>query len=273
VVLVVVEPEDHRGVLRHLQQQVAIVAHAVVAEEVDLLQDLVVVVDLGVAGREHVVPEQRHLLFQRALRRHQVIHVVDVAHRRHAAGQQRRRLVPQQGVVIDRRLLLRSQQFLDRRVVAFGRARFEFVAAGAKSGSPHQVGHQCNVVCMRHGRRPPVSWVESRRIRRLGFTWMMLGLRAISGCAGAAVRCAKMREQICAPNLPILTEQASPPVADKPAPKRHWLQRLDRTVRPVHPAGMAGIRASLFIGRRVFNRPLPDGSTVNVVSTRVVRVR
>jgi len=50
---------------------------------------------------------------------------------------------------------------------------------------------------------------------------MVIALRARSSnrCAGAAVRCAKMRVQICAPNLPILTEQTSPSVVDKPAPK------------------------------------------------------
>jgi hypothetical protein len=36
---------------------------------------------------------------------------------------------------------------------------------------------------------------------------MMSGVSASSSRAGAPVRCAKMREQICAPNLPILTEQ------------------------------------------------------------------
>ncbi len=62
------------------------IAHAVVAEQINLLQHLIVIVDLRVTGREHMVPEQRHLLFQRALRGHQIIHVVDVAHRRHPAG-------------------------------------------------------------------------------------------------------------------------------------------------------------------------------------------
>jgi hypothetical protein len=100
---------------------------------------------------------------------------------------------------------------------------------------------------------------------------MMLWVRASSDRAGTAVRCAKMREQICPPNLPILNEQAPPPVADKPAPKRHRLQRLDRTVRPVPPAGMARIRASLFIGRRVFNSPLRDASTAEKLPFRQTR--
>ena len=157
VVLVVVQPEDHRRVLRDLQQQVAIVAHAVAAEQLDLLQQLVVVVDLRVAGGEHAVPEQRHLLFQRALRVHQIVHVVDVAHRRLAAGQQRRRLMTQQRVGIDRRLRLRVQQFLDGRVVALGHARLEFVAAGSEARTPHQMGHQRDVVLVCHVHSSHVS--------------------------------------------------------------------------------------------------------------------
>jgi hypothetical protein len=40
-----------------------------------------------------------------------------------------------------------------------------------------------------------------------------------AGTAGKAGRRAKMREQICAPNLPIVTEQTSPSVVDSPMPK------------------------------------------------------
>ena len=52
-----------------------------------------------------------YLLFERPFRGHEVVHVVDVAHWRHTAGQQGRRLVAKQGVGIDRRLRLRLQQF------------------------------------------------------------------------------------------------------------------------------------------------------------------
>jgi len=67
VVLLIIEPEDHGRVGRHLHQKIAVVAHSAFAKDRDLLQQLVVIVDLGVAGREDVVPEQRHLLFQRPL--------------------------------------------------------------------------------------------------------------------------------------------------------------------------------------------------------------
>ena len=93
MILVVVEPEDHRGIFRHGHQQVTVVTHALLAEQLDLLEQLIVIVDFRVSGRENMVPEQRHFLFQGTLGRDEVIHVVDVAHGRHAAGQQRRRLI------------------------------------------------------------------------------------------------------------------------------------------------------------------------------------
>ncbi len=46
VVLVVVQPEYHRRIPGHLQQKVAVVTHAVIAENLDLLEQLIVVVDL-----------------------------------------------------------------------------------------------------------------------------------------------------------------------------------------------------------------------------------
>jgi hypothetical protein len=91
---------------------------------------------------------------------------------------------------------------------------------------------------------------------------MTLEVSASSGRAGIAVRCAKMREQICAPNLPLLTKQTSPFGNRKSgAENRPGANCLDRTVRPVPLAGMARIRASLFIGRGAFNSRFPDGST------------
>ena len=181
MVLVVVQPEDHGRVLRDRQQQITIVAHALLAEQLDLFQQLVVVVDLGIAGGEHMVPEQRHLLLQRALGVHQIVHVVDVAHRRLAAGQQRRRLMAQQHIRIDRRLGLGVQQFLDRRLVPLGHARFEsrrgwLRSPHAASGGPSKrcrLGLPCSNLLLtsdellaNHYRHlGPVSIAPARRVR------------------------------------------------------------------------------------------------------------
>ena len=150
MVLLVVEPEDHRRVSGHLEQQVAVTAKAALPEDIDLLQQLVVIVDLGIAGGEHMVPEQGGLLFEGPLGVDQVVHPIEVAHRRLSAGQQRRRLIAQQRIGIDRWLRLGVEQFLHRRLVALGRARLDFVAVCAKAGPPHQVRHQSDVVFVCH---------------------------------------------------------------------------------------------------------------------------
>jgi hypothetical protein len=46
VVLLIVQPEDHRRVFRDGEQQVAVIAHALFAEQLDLFQQLVVIVHL-----------------------------------------------------------------------------------------------------------------------------------------------------------------------------------------------------------------------------------
>ena len=79
-VLVVVEPVDHGGASGDAQDDVAELAHAVLAERVDHVHDLVPVVDLGDAGGEDPMPEDGHLLLQGSVR---VEHPVDprgVAH-------------------------------------------------------------------------------------------------------------------------------------------------------------------------------------------------
>ena len=84
-VALAIEPHQYRGILRHLQQEVAIVTEGVLAEELDLalrpaqhaglvrehlgrLCGAGVGDQLAVGGGKVVVPEQRHLLLQRAPR-------------------------------------------------------------------------------------------------------------------------------------------------------------------------------------------------------------
>jgi len=54
----------------------------------ETVEELVIVVYLGVAGCEHMVPEQRHFLFERALGVDQIVHPIEVAHWRLTARQQ-----------------------------------------------------------------------------------------------------------------------------------------------------------------------------------------
>ncbi len=196
MVLVVVEPEQHRRVLRDRHQQVAVVAHAALAEQLDLLEQLIVVVDLRVAGGEHAVPEQRHLFFERALGVHQVVHVVDVAHWGLPAGEQRRRLMPQQRVGIHRWLRVGVQQFLDRRVVSLRHARLEFVATCSEARASHQMGHQSDVFLVGHAPLllPAISYsrvtLDARPLREFLNLWRA----AWGSCMGATTRPKCVRE-------------------------------------------------------------------------------
>jgi hypothetical protein len=62
VVFVVIEPVDHGRVFGQGYHQVAIVAHAHTAEHADLIEQLIIIIHLGITGGKHMVPEERHLL-------------------------------------------------------------------------------------------------------------------------------------------------------------------------------------------------------------------
>ena len=64
VAVAVVQPVDHGRVPGQRDQQSAVVAQCVLAEHVDLSDELVPVVDLRLACSEDVVPEEHHLLLQ-----------------------------------------------------------------------------------------------------------------------------------------------------------------------------------------------------------------
>jgi len=46
VVLLVVQPENHRRILGNVEQQITVIAHTFVTEELDLRQQLIVIVHL-----------------------------------------------------------------------------------------------------------------------------------------------------------------------------------------------------------------------------------
>jgi hypothetical protein len=96
MILIVVQPENHRGVFRQLDQEPTVVAHSHIAEQFNLFQELVVVIHLGIAGGKHMMPEERYLLFQGAFGVDQIEHPVDVSHRGLPTGKQCRWLVPHQ---------------------------------------------------------------------------------------------------------------------------------------------------------------------------------
>jgi hypothetical protein len=150
MVLIVVQPENHGRIFRQVDQKLSVVAHALVAEQFDLLQELVIVIDFRITGREHMMPEQRHLLFQRALGVDQVEHPVDVPHGGLATGQQSGRLVAHQRVSVNRGLRLGMQQLFHCRFIPFRHTCFELVAARSEACPPHQVSHESYFVLVCH---------------------------------------------------------------------------------------------------------------------------
>jgi hypothetical protein len=97
-----------------------------------------------------MVPEQGHLFFKWPLGVYEIIHPIDVAHRRLPAGQQRRRLIPEQLIGIDGWLGFGMQQLLYGRLVPLCHPRFEFVATRSEPRASHQVRHQSDVILVCH---------------------------------------------------------------------------------------------------------------------------
>ena len=62
VVIAVVQPVNHRRVFRQLHQQLPVVAHPPLPEQINLLEYLVVMVDFRVAGGKDLVPKENHFL-------------------------------------------------------------------------------------------------------------------------------------------------------------------------------------------------------------------
>src|SRR6516162_5423900 len=130
--------------------------------------------------------------------------------------------------MIDRRLCFGMQQFLDRGVVTLGNTRFELVPAGAEAGAPHQMGHQCDVACMCHGRILPLLVVgrgqTANAVRRPCLTGaFVMGVARERGCRrrGEVLRRAEMRETKCALNLPNIIGQTPTVPSRESGSKRH----------------------------------------------------
>ena len=142
VVFVVVQPEDHGGVLGQLDEQVLVVSQTVLAEHVDLLQQLVTVVHLGVAGGENVVPEKRDLLFERALGADHLVHPVGLTGEGSTTGEQEAGVIPEhQRHLAALHLFGRIEQFLDSGLVALSNPSLQLLTRRPETDAAHQVGH------------------------------------------------------------------------------------------------------------------------------------
>ena len=136
VVVLVVQPEDHRGVPGELDEQVPELAETVPAEHLYLVEDGLGLVELGVAGGEYAVPEQGQLLLQRAAG---VDHPVDEV-RLAAIDDEQAVLVDvvaaDEVFVLERgRHVLGVEQLLDGGFVAHFGVAVQFVGGCAKAGA------------------------------------------------------------------------------------------------------------------------------------------
>ena len=191
---VVVEVAQHRGVLRHVQREVAHVAERVLAEELVLHQQLLRRRLLLRRAGEVPVPEQRHLLLQRRGRRDHAVQP-PLLHRDQvlaaravvlhlerfarvdgpAVGRHARHQAAVQAARRDRRILERRTRRqrsgageVDERIdrVARGHRR-DAVDVGrraAEAGAAQQVRGQAAVP------RPGVRLQRGRRVERAGGT-------------------------------------------------------------------------------------------------------
>ena len=141
VVIAVVQPVDHGRVLGHLDQEVFIAAHSELAELDDHVHHVVVVVNLGNAGRENLVPEQRHLLFQRPLGVEHVVHPFTGAHARQSARPPSPRVIPHHFDPVHLRLVIGIEKLFHRSLVALGCSGFQLLTVRTEPRPAHKVCH------------------------------------------------------------------------------------------------------------------------------------
>jgi hypothetical protein len=88
-----VQPEQHRRVLRHVEQQLVERAETAAAEELVLVQHQTLRADAAVRGREPVVPDQRHPLHERPRRPHHPVEPPEMVVAPGVEGRERAALV------------------------------------------------------------------------------------------------------------------------------------------------------------------------------------
>ena len=145
MVVAVVEPVNHGGVFGQFNQEVPVVAEGVLAEHVYLVDNDVVVVDLGLAGGEEVVPEEDHLLFEGPTGVDESVEPGSAAHAWGGDGAVETGVIAQELEPVGL-IAIGVHQLVDGGIVAFGYAPFQLLAAGAETGSAHKVSHQGYIV-------------------------------------------------------------------------------------------------------------------------------
>ena len=166
VVLVVVQPVDHRRALGQLHQQLPVVSHALLAKHGHHVGYLVVVVHLGDPRGEHLVPEEGHLLFQGPLGVHHVVEPFGGAHALDGTGLPGPGVVPEEVVPVHGGLAGGFEELFHGGVVAPGHPGFQLLPGRSEARPAHEMGHQRDVF-VSHSLPPftgVVPWVTWRKL-------------------------------------------------------------------------------------------------------------
>ena len=152
-VLAVVEPEYHRRVFGERCQNRLHVRHSVPAEHFDLRLGRRPMLAFAHGRGEHVMPEQRHLLFERPPG---VDHPINPARvpRLDRVRVVQLQPVARHDVVRHLREALGMQQVFDNVLVAPRRERLQLRPRRPEPGAAHQMGCQRHIRS-RHNRKPP----------------------------------------------------------------------------------------------------------------------
>ena len=143
MVVLVVQPEDHRRVLGQLHQQGIEAPEPVEAEHFHLVEDSLGLVELGVTGGEDAVPEEGQLLLQGPMSLDHAVYPI-----RLGVWEERQvvlaRMVPPDKVIVLQagRRVLGMHQLLYCGLVAPGQIALKLLARRPEPGASQQMGHQ-----------------------------------------------------------------------------------------------------------------------------------
>ncbi len=132
-----VQPQQHRRVLRHVEQQIVEGAEAVVPEELVLVQHQPLRADAVVRGREPVVPDQRHPLDERARGSHHPVEPPDVVVAPGVEGCERPALLVVRPVAHEM-LAARMRQLVDGAFEPETSELLRFTGSRPEAGAPKQ---------------------------------------------------------------------------------------------------------------------------------------
>jgi hypothetical protein len=148
--ILVIQPENHRRVPRHLDQQRMEAPQPAATEHGDLAENLFRMIQLRIACSEYTVPEQGHFFLEQAPGIDHTVQPIGLA----AVDQHQAILVhvvtPDQVFIIEGRWgMLGVKQLLHRGLVPLGDIAFQLITCRPKTGATQEMGHESHIL-LRH---------------------------------------------------------------------------------------------------------------------------